>query len=215
MYKAFIFDVDGTLIDTREFHLSSWVRAFKNFGIDIGAGEVQPQFGRRAVEIAYELLPGDKKGEARQVADEKRHIFATHLPEVKAFLKTKDLLQLLHERSIKIALATSTVRSEADYYIKMMSIEPLVGAVVTAEDIERSKPDPEIFLKAAKQLNVAPLDSIGVGDSPHDMRAIKAAGMFAIGVLTGGYDRDELLSAGADRIYSDISELLSDIEQIL
>jgi HAD superfamily hydrolase (TIGR01509 family) len=215
MYKAFIFDVDGTLIDTREFHLNSWIRAFKNFGIDIGVDEVQPQFGRRAVEIAYELLPGEMKGEARQVADEKRRIFATHLPEVKAFPKTKDLLRLLHERSIKIALATSTVRSEADYYVKMMSIDRIVEAVVTAEDIERSKPDPEIFLKAAARLNVSPLDSIGVGDSPHDMRAIKAAGMFAIGVLTGGYDREELLFAGADRIYSGMSDLFADIEQIL
>jgi HAD superfamily hydrolase (TIGR01509 family) len=215
MLEAIIFDVDGTLVDTRDFHIDSWIKAFKEFGVDISAEKVQSQFGRRAVEIAKDLLPEDKKQYAESVAKEKRMIYSSYLPRVKAYSKVRDLLEVLHERGIKVALATSTVRMEANYYVDMLSANDLIDAVVTAEDIKNSKPDPEIFLTAAKKIGVVPEFCAGIGDSPHDMAAAKAAGMIAIGVLTGGYDSETLREAGADEVYPGIDTIFLKIVQIL
>jgi HAD superfamily hydrolase (TIGR01509 family) len=142
-------------------------------------------------------------------------LYSSYLPRVKAYSKVRDLLDVLHERGIKVALATSTIRMEANYYVDMLSASDLIDAVVTAEDIKNSKPDPEIFLTAAKKLGVEPEFCAGIGDSPHDMAAAKAAGMIAIGVLTGGYDSETLREAGADEVYPGIDAIFSKIVQIL
>jgi HAD superfamily hydrolase (TIGR01509 family) len=215
MLKAIIFDVDGTLVDTRDFHIDSWIKAFKKFGVDVSVERVQSQFGRRAVEIARDLLPEDEKQYAEAVAKEKRALYSSYLPLVKPYSKVRELLNILHEKGIKVALATSTVRMEANYYVNMLSANDLIGAVVTAEDIKYSKPDPEIFLTAAKKLGVEPAVCAGIGDSPHDMAAAKAAGMTTIGVLTGGYDDETLREAGADEVYPSVDAIFSKIVRIL
>lgn len=207
MIKAFIFDIDGTLVDTAQLHINSWIRAFKEFGLDIPSDKIQSQIGRRATEIAEAIVPKNKQDEVASIVEKKRLVFREYYPKIKPFPMVKELFELLNKNGIKLALATSTTRRDAEFYTEILSIENLVGATITAEDIEHSKPNPEIFLKAARRLEIDPGESVCVGDSPHDMAAAKNAGMLAIGVLTGGYTRKELQETGADEIYRNIGDL--------
>ncbi|HEY3375839.1 MAG TPA: HAD family phosphatase [Candidatus Aquicultor sp.] len=213
--RAFIFDIDGTLVDTTMFHIQSWMQAFEKSGIELYADDIQPQIGRRAVEIAQALLPEAGQDAAQTIVEEKWRIYKQYLPAVKPFPGVKELFTLLKERGIKTALATSTIRRDADYYSDLLSIKSMLDAVVTGEDTQRSKPDPEIFLKAAAELNVSPEHAVVVGDSPHDIKAGVAAGMFTIGVITGGYPEATLKSAGAGKIYRDIADILAHISDVL
>lgn len=215
MIKAFIFDIDGTLVDTNKLHINAWLAAFEAFGVRVTPAEIQAQLGRRAIDIAKTILPDDKKDDFRQVVEEKWRVYQQYFSLVKPIPMAKELFLLLHSRGIKLALATSTIRRDAEFYVDVLAVKDLIGALVTAEDIQHSKPDPEIFQKAADQLHVETRDAVAVGDSPHDMRAATRAGMTAIGVLTGGYAKAELESAGAQRVYSDIKDIYAHIDQIL
>ncbi|HZD60582.1 MAG TPA: HAD family phosphatase [Anaerolineae bacterium] len=212
--KAFIFDIDGTLVDTRQLHIDAWQRAFSEFGIEVPADQIQSQLGRRAIDIAKALLPESKQGETMRVVEAKWRIFRELHPAVKPLPKVKELFDLLHRRGIVLALATSTIRQDAEFYIDILSLRGLIGTLVAAEDIQHSKPHPEIFLKAAARLSVSPEEAVMVGDSPHDMRAAKDAGMIAIGVLSGGFPKEDLHNAGADHIYRDIEDLYEHVEDI-
>lgn len=215
MIKAFIFDIDGTLIDTNRLHVDSWIKAFKEFGVTVARDDIQSQLGRRATEIAKTLLPKGKESHVESIVDRKRNIFREHFSEIKAFPMVKELFVFLSSKAIKIALATSTTKHDAEFYVGLMSIKSFVDALVTAEDIQHSKPDPEIFLRCAELLEVKPRESVAVGDSTHDILASVRAGMVSVGVLTGGYSREELLKNGADKVYHDIADLYNHISDIL
>lgn len=133
MIKAFIFDIDGTLVDTAQLHIKSWTRAFKKFGLDIPSGKIQSQIGRRATEIAEALAPKDKQGEIESIVKEKILIFREYYPEIKPFPMVKELFELLNKNGIKLALATSTTRRDAEFYAEALSIKNLIGAIITAE----------------------------------------------------------------------------------
>lgn len=215
MIKAFIFDIDGTLVDTRQLHIDAWRRTFNELGIDVPADKIQSQLGRRAHEIARLFLPEEKTKDLDEVVERKRNIFREYYPSIAPMPKTKEIFHLLHEKGIKLALATSASRVDTEFYIDTISVRGLVGEVICAEDVKHSKPDPEIFLKAAAGLGVKPEESVVVGDSPHDMAAASKGGMTAIGVLTGGYKEEELRDSGADAVYRDIEDLYKRIEEVL
>lgn len=215
MVKAFIFDVDGTLVDTRQLHIDAWRRAFKDFGLEIPAVQIQAQLGRRAIDIVKTLLPGDNAGRNMNIVEAKWRIFREYYEDIRPIPKTEELFKLLKERDIALALATSANRQDTQFYVGILSLKGIIGAVVTGEDIQHSKPHPEIFLRAAAQLGIGPEESVVVGDSPHDMEAASKAGMTAVGVLTGGYTGKDLQTAGADKIYQDIEDLYDHIEDIL
>ncbi|MCL6471985.1 MAG: HAD family phosphatase [Firmicutes bacterium] len=215
MIKAFIFDIDGTLIDTNQLHIDSWIKAFKEFGVTVARSDIQLQLGRRATEIAKTLLPREKEGYVDSIVDRKRIIFREHFSEIKVFPMVKELFGFLSSKAIKIALATSTTRHDAEFYVGLMSVESFVDGLIAAEDILHSKPDPEIFMKCAELLGVKPHESVAIGDSTHDILASVRAGMIPVGVLTGGYSREELLKTGADKVYRDIADLYNHIGDIL
>ena len=215
MVQAFIFDIDGTLVDTAQIHIDSWARAFKESGIDIPADKIRLQLGRRASEIVQSLVLGISEDNITHIVERKRTIFREYYPLIKPFPMVKELFALLSKKGMKLALATSTTRYDAEFYVEILSIKGLLGAVITAEDIQNSKPHPEIFLKAAEQLGVEPRESVVVGDSFHDIEAAKSAGMVAIGVLTGGYSAEGLMAAGADKIYRDIKDLYNHIGEVI
>lgn len=215
MIKAFIFDIDGTLVDTKRLHIDAWRRTFNELGIDVPADKIQSQLGRRAHEIARLFLPEEKIKNLDKIVERKRSIFREYYPSITSIPKTKEIFDFLHGKGIKLALATSASRIDTEFYIDTISVRSLAGEVICAEDVKHSKPDPEIFLKAAAGLDVKPEESVVVGDSPHDMAAASKGGMVAIGVLTGGYTKEELYDSGAEMVYSDIEDLYNHINGIL
>lgn len=214
MIRAFIFDVDGTLVDTRAIHTNAWKNALAEFGIDIGVEEVQAQLGRRAVDIIEDFIPEDSELRA-DVLEAKWRAFRDAYNDIEVFPKTEELFAYLHNKGLELALATSAKRQDAEFYVELLSVGQYLKAVVAAEDTEYSKPHPEIFLKAASMLGVEPEEAVVVGDSAHEMEAAVSAGMTPIGVLIGGNTATTLRDAGAERVYDDIQTLYGHIKEIL
>ncbi|MDI6816782.1 MAG: HAD family phosphatase [Actinomycetota bacterium] len=215
MIRAFIFDVDGTLVDTREIHTSAWKKALAAFGIELSAEAIQEQLGRRAVDIIQDFIPEDRPELRADILEAKWRAFRDSYADIEVFPKTKELFVYLHDKGLGIALATSAKRQDAEFYVELLSVGQYLKAVVAAEDTEFSKPHPEIFLKAAILLRVAPEEAVVVGDSAHDIEAAVRAGMTPIGVLTGGNAASILRDAGAERVYDDIEDLYEHIREIL
>lgn len=215
MIRAFIFDVDGTLVDTRELHINAWQKALAAFGLGTSIDRIQGQLGRRAVDMVKELVPESEAGLRHDVLEAKWQAFRDSYGDVRAFPKTHELFAFLHEKGLALALATSAKRRDTEFYVEMLAIGAYLQAVVTAEDIKHSKPHPEIFLTAATRIGVEPREAIVVGDSTHDMEAAARAGMRPIGVLTGGTGAAALASAGALLVFDDIADVYAHLEDII
>ena len=214
--SAVIFDVDGTLVDSNEFHVRAWVEAFRQYGKTVNPADVRPQIGKGGDEVMPEFLTA---GELRRFGEEldadRARLFAEeYLPRVRPFPCVKELFRRIKDDGLLIALASSSKEQEVDHHKKALQIEDLIDAATSSDDAKRSKPNPDIFLAALEKLgHVPPEEAITVGDSPWDVLAATKAGMRAIGVLTGGFSREELLNAGAIEVYASVEELFENYER--
>jgi HAD superfamily hydrolase (TIGR01509 family) len=211
MPKAVIFDVDGTLVDSVDLHARAWQEAFRDFGHDIPFQAIRSQIGKGGDQLMPVFL--SKPLLEQQGADLEKHrgqIFKDkYLPQVTAFPAVRDLLSRLSRDNKKIALASSAKADELEAYKRIADIEDLVQRQTTSDDAEKSKPHPDIFEAALKQLpGIEPADVIVVGDTPYDATAASGAGMRTIGLLSGGFAEQDLRSAGCVAIYADPADLL-------
>ncbi|MEA2737676.1 MAG: hypothetical protein QOH05_983 [Acetobacteraceae bacterium] len=211
MPEAVIFDVDGTLVDSVDLHARAWQEAFRDFGHDIPFQAIRSQIGKGGDQLMPVFL--SKPLLEQQGADLEKHrgqIFKDkYLPQVTAFPAVRDLLSRLSRDNKKIALASSAKADELEAYKRIADIEDLVQRQTTSDDAEKSKPHPDIFEAALKQLpGIEPADVIVVGDTPYDATAASGAGMRTIGLLSGGFAEQDLRSAGCVAIYADPADLL-------
>ena len=125
----------------------------------------------------------------------------------------RELLAHLHERQVPFAIATSGARHTAGSALALLGLPDDVP-VVTRDLVERAKPDPHLFLAAARRLGADPADCFVVGDSVWDLLAAQRAGALGIGLLSGGYGREELERSGAYRVYADPAEMLTRLEEV-
>jgi HAD superfamily hydrolase (TIGR01509 family) len=216
MIKGFIFDVDGTLVDSMNTHLESWVGAFSRFGKRITKSEVKEYFGKRADQVVLNLS-GEvlAKEFVDQIIAEKRRLYRSRIAQIKAIPGATELLTELKARGLKVGLATSAQRVELDFYIKNLFGRENIDQAIAGEEVARSKPNPDLILVLLEKLGLQREEVILVGDSPHDMLAASRAGIKAIGVLTGGYKKEELAQTGATIIFKNIQELRENIESLL
>ena len=214
MPKAVIFDVDGTLVDSVDFHAESWARAFAHFGHSFPLRTVRFQIGKGGDQLLPHLL-GDDLAEAQGKAIEawRSDLFKReYLPRVAAFADVPALFRHIRGRGLKVALASSAKAKELDAYKKIAGVEGLTDAETTSDDADRSKPHPDIFQAVLDKLGVAPGDAVVVGDTHYDIEAAGKAGMAAIGVLCGGFPAEILRKAGAVAIYRDPAHLLAEYD---
>ena len=212
MPQAVLFDIDGTIIDSVPEHIRTWKSAFKKFGKNVSADAIRPQIGKEADELLPVFF---SKDELEQFGDELKEyrdrLFKTkYLPTVKAFPGVRDLFRRLKGDSTLIALASSSKEDELKIYKQIAQIEDLVDSVTSADDVKRSKPFPDIFQNALKELgNPDPYDVIVVGDTRYDAEAAAKANLETIGLLCGASTKRELLEAGCIALYRDPGELLT------
>lgn len=215
--SALIFDLDGTLVDSVYRHVEIWHEALHDFGVDVPAVEIHRRIGMAGTHMLDAL--SDARGFALD-PDLRSHIEERHddryarvVAEVRALPGAPELLAQLQTRGVRWAIATSARESEAAILVKTLSLPP--GAhVVTQARGAPSKPSPEPFETAAAKLGI-PLDRcMVVGDSVWDILASRRAGAFGIGLLSGGYGREELVAAGAYRIYEDAAELAKRLPEL-
>jgi HAD superfamily hydrolase (TIGR01509 family) len=214
---AIIFDLDGTLADSVYQHVQAWDEALQANGIDLSVWRIHRKIGMsgglfvRALkrEIGHDLTPElIEKLQAAHSAAYRRLVPGTRpLPGANALLET------LTAEGVAWAIATSGSLEVATETLRKFSI-PSGTPVVTRNDVTHAKPNPDLFLEAARRLNVEPHRAFVVGDSIWDLLGAQRAGALGIGVLSGGYGAEELQQAGAYRVYDDPGDLLAHLDEL-
>lgn len=215
MPKAVIFDVDGTLVDSVDLHAQAWQDAFQDFGHAFDFQTIRSQIGKGGDQLMPFFLSKqilDQQGEALE--KHRSDVFkAKYLPQVIGFAGVRDLFQRLRKDNKTIALASSCKGDELENYKRIAGIDDLVETHTSSEDAEKSKPHPDIFEAAMRRLpGIRTQDVIVIGDTPYDATAAKQAGIKTIGVLSGGFAKDDLRRAGCIAIYEDPADLLKNYQ---
>ncbi|MDX9848497.1 MAG: HAD family phosphatase [Tenuifilaceae bacterium] len=194
MYKAVIFDMDGVIVDNHHYHVAAFSEFCKLKGIPFSEGEFRVKyFGKSNHEIFSGLLHREiSKEESALLGDEKeaiyRQIYKEHITPVSGLI---DFLRLLKGNSINIAVGTSAGSQNLDFVLSNLNIRHFFDAQVDSSYVERGKPNPDIFLKAAERLGVKPSECLVFEDSVSGIQAAHAAGMDVVALLTT-HKRDEL-----------------------
>ena len=210
--KAVLFDIDGTLVDSNDQHVLAWEESFATIGARFDRKIIHDQIGKGTDMLVPTLLPGADPAEPEKLGKVHGEIFARKfLDQVEAFPGARELLATVQADSKQVVLASSAAKSELDHYLGLLDIREIVSATTTADDVENTKPAPDIFATALAR--VAPLTAMEVlvvGDSPYDMEAARKCGIAAIAVRSGKFSDASLLRAGAATLYDDVAALLAD-----
>jgi HAD superfamily hydrolase (TIGR01509 family) len=207
---AVIFDIDGTLVDSVDLHACTWQRALARFGHELSYAEVRWQIGKGGDQLLATLVPGIAGDEARGIEAYRSRIFRRWgLPRVVAFPRVRDLFLHLRARGHRIALASSAKAEELAAYERIARITDLLDASTSADDVEATKPEPDIFAVALGRLGAS--EAVVVGDTPYDAEAAGRLGLRTLGVLCGGFPEETLRAAGCLEIYRDPADLLDRI----
>jgi HAD superfamily hydrolase (TIGR01509 family) len=215
---AFIFDLDGTLIDNVYVHILAWQHAFAQGGFQVPAYEIHRRIGMSGEVFTRALLRGQVSPVSEDIV---RHLGTLHQNKYKelSFLVKPlpgaiDLLAHLTASRTPFALATTAEAETAQPDLHRLRLDSDQNVVITRKDAPNGKPNPDIFSMAAKRLHVPIHSTIVVGDSVWDMLACRRAGGFCVGVLSGGYAKEELENAGANRVFADPADLLAHLEEV-
>ncbi len=209
--SAVIFDVDGTLVDSVDFHAEAWQRAFAAFGIDTPVGAIRSQIGKGGDQLMPVFLPADLiERQGQRIEDHRKTLFARdYLDQICGFAGVPDLFRRLRAAGKKVALGSSAKGDELEAYKAAAGIQGLTDAETTSDDAERSKPHPDIFVAALQRLKLPSEAVIVIGDTPYDVEAASKAGMRTIALLCGGFPESDLREAGAIAVFRDPADLLS------
>ena len=208
--RAVLFDVDGTLVDTNDLHAAAWREAFLKFGLDRPFGEIRWQVGKGGDNLIPSLFPDLTEAQRRELEDFRADLFKRdYLPRAMPFPGVRALFERLFADGVKIVLASSSHAEEVDFHLGLIASADLVTAATSRDDVDRSKPCPDIFAAALDK--VAPLgpDSVAVvGDTPWDAKAAAKLGLRTIGFRSGGFPDEALAEAGACELYDGPEDLL-------
>jgi phosphoglycolate phosphatase-like HAD superfamily hydrolase len=209
--RCILLDIDGTLVDSNEFHVKAWSQAFQRFDHAISATAIREQIGKGGDQLVPTLLPHVPAKERDAISSAHDEIFRSqYLQEIRAFNQATDFVACLHRRGLKVVLASSAKRAEVDHYIDLLDIENLLEASTSADDVERSKPAGDLFATALSKADGAtPAEALAIGDTPYDVIAAAKCGIATLAVLSGGFSEAVLRSAGARAIYSSVGEMLT------
>ena len=216
MIKAVIFDIDGTLVDSVDLHAQAWKEAFKQFGKDIPYQQIRHQIGKGGDQLMPVFFTREELDEFGEKMEKYRSELykRDYLPRVRAFPQVRELFERIKADGKRIALASSAKEDEIGRYKKIAHIEDLVEEAASADDADKSKPHPDIFKAALKQLgDIAHNEVTVVGDTPYDAEAAGKIRLRTIGVLCGGFPESELLAAGCIATYQDPADLLAHYEE--
>jgi HAD superfamily hydrolase (TIGR01509 family) len=214
---ALIFDLDGTLIDTVYAHVFAWQRALAEAELPIDGWKIHRRIGMSGGlftrAVGRELGRPLTEGEVEALQGRHGELFRELLPERRPLPEAVELLAELRDLGVAYGIATSGRRPEIDSSLDALGLGPET-VVVERGNVERAKPEPDLFLECAARLGVRPEDCYVVGDAVWDLLAARRANMLSIGLLSGGYGEDELIRAGAFRVYRDTRELRESLDEL-
>jgi HAD superfamily hydrolase (TIGR01509 family) len=212
-FRCVLFDVDGTLVDSNDQHARAWVDAFREFGFDVPyerARKLVGMGGDKLIPAAIGLSKDEPRGKA--LAERRAAIFREqYLKEVRPFPRVRELVDRLRAEGLTVAVATSAQPDELRPLLRIAGLEELLDDSTSAEDAERSKPDPDIVAAALRQARCPAAEAVMVGDTPYDVEAARGAGLPTIALRSGGWDDEGL--GGAIAIYDGAADLLSQFDR--
>jgi HAD superfamily hydrolase (TIGR01509 family) len=209
--QAVLLDVDGTLVDSNYHHALAWYRAFRSHGIRLPMWRIHRHIGMGGDQLVPALVPGIRD-EFHEAIEEKRGESYTELiDEVQPFDEAHELIADLKERGLTVVLASSSPKHELDHYLDLLDARNLLDAWTTKDDVEATKPDPDLV--AAALAKAGSESAVLVGDTAWDVEAARRVGVKTICLLTGGWSRQELLETGAAAVYESITELRQDLDR--
>jgi HAD superfamily hydrolase (TIGR01549 family) len=215
--QSFVFDLDGTLVDSVYQHVLAWQEALDEVGMELSVWRIHRKVGMSGGLFANALLRETgrevTRAEAERLARLHTEAYARRIDQVRPLPGAKDLLSTLTGLGVPWAIATSGGRATASRTIALLDIPDSVPTV-TRDEVSRAKPDPDLFLAAAARLEANPEEVVVVGDSVWDLLAARRARSLGVGVLSGGYGFDELERAGAYRVYEDPADLLRHLDEV-
>jgi HAD superfamily hydrolase (TIGR01549 family) len=214
---AFIFDIDGTLIDSNELHVKSWDRAFRRFGKEFPWQKLRAQIGKGSDQYLPEFLtPDEIKRFGKELDDYRSDLFRKeYLPKVRPFPKVRELFQRIRDDNKHIVLASSGKKADTKFYIDLLKIDDLIEGYVSGDDADNSKPAPDIFAASLKKLGeISSADALTVGDTRFDIEAAGKAGLKTIAFLCGGTSESILREVGAVVIYRDPADFLAHYDEL-
>jgi HAD superfamily hydrolase (TIGR01509 family) len=218
MTRAFLFDLDGTLVDSVYQHVLAWHDALAQEGIPLSIWRIHRRIGMSGGLLVNMLLreTGVTLDPERVERIGRLHAAAylRRAPDIRALPGARDLLDALTATNIPWAIATSSRLETASPTLALIGVSVDKDPVVTRDEVEHAKPDPDLFVAAAKRLGVPIEDSTVVGDSVWDMLAAQHARALGIGLLSGGYGEDELARAGAYRVFADPARMLHHLDEL-
>ncbi len=193
MYRAVLFDIDGTLVDSNDAHASAWVAALAEHGHDVPFDRVRPLIGMGGDKLLPALTGIDLDADrGQQIAARRRQIFLeTHVPRLRATHGAAALVHYLREAGVTLGVATSAQRSEVRDLLRIAGADGLFDREASSDDADRSKPDPDIVEATLRKLGVTAADALMVGDTPYDIEAAQRAGVACVALRCGGWWRDD------------------------
>jgi HAD superfamily hydrolase (TIGR01549 family) len=214
---AFLFDLDGTLVDSVYQHVLAWREVLEQVGINLSVWRIHRRIGMSGGLFVNALLrETDRPVTAEEIARLRElHVksYLSRIGQIRPLPGARELLARFAQQGVRWAIATSGNGRTAQPMVDMLDV-PKGTIVITRDDVERAKPDPDLFLAAAERLGVPIEESMVVGDSVWDLLAAQRARALGIGVLSGGYGREELELAGAYRVYEDPADLLRHLDEV-
>jgi len=215
---AFLFDLDGTLVDSVYQHVLAWHEALESEGIELSVWRIHRRIGMSGGLFTNKLLrETGVEFDAEQVERmHRRHaeVFRSNAGRIRPLPGARALLAALSDAGIPWAVATSGRMETARPTLETLGIDVSRTPVITRDQVKYAKPEPDLFLAAADKLGVGMEAATVVGDSVWDMLAARRARALGIGLLSGGYGTEELERAGAYRVYEDPADLLRHLDEV-
>jgi HAD superfamily hydrolase (TIGR01549 family) len=216
-HPAFLFDLDGTLIDSVYQHVVAWREALAGVGINLSVWKIHRRIGMSGglfvTALAREIEANLDAETLRTLPRLHEDAFIRYYDTVQPLPGATELLATLTEHEVPWAIATSGPARYAHLAVELLKLPPDT-VFITRDQVRYAKPDPDLFLTAAERLGADIRDSIVVGDSVWDLLAARRARALGVGVLSGGYGREELIDSGAYRVYEDPLDLLAHLEEV-
>ena len=215
---VFLFDLDGTLVDSVYQHVLAWSEALNSEQIELSVWRIHRRVGMSGGLFANQLLRetgieiNDER--VRRLCEAHAAAYLKGADRVRPLPGARELLAWLSEADIPWAIATSGRMETAAVNLAALGVDPARTPVVTRDQVNHAKPDPDLFLAAAERLNAPITTAIVVGDSIWDMLAAARCRALGVGLLSGGYGAEELRQSGAIRVYEDPADLLRHIDEI-
>jgi HAD superfamily hydrolase (TIGR01549 family) len=210
--KAAILDVDGTLVDTNYHHVIAWYRAFRRHDVHLALWRIHRHIGMGGDQLVAALAGDDvERSSGDDIRAAEKEEYAQLIGEVEPLADSRELIEDLKRRGHAVVLASSAKPEEVEHYLDLLDARELVDGWTTSGDVERTKPAPDLVHAAIEKAGCE--EAAMLGDSTWDCKAAEAAGVPTVGLLTGGFSREELVEAGATAVFESLAGLRERLDE--